>query len=125
MTALTIDQTALHLTPSGRFRPHPRCEGVSFRTQPGFEAGYLVSVFSYTATWRYRERHPDGDELAVVLEGAVEVLLDVGSGEHATAARKGEACVIPADAWHRLAVDVPSTVLFITPAPARTEHEEL
>ena len=122
---LVVADAAIHLEPGGAIRAHTLGEAFSFRTQPGFDAGHVVSVFRYSETWSFRERHPDGDELAVVLEGCVEVLVDRGAGERAVAASAGEACVIPAGAWHRLGVADPSVVLFVTPAPARTEHQEL
>jgi quercetin dioxygenase-like cupin family protein len=124
-TPFVAADTAIHLEPGGAIRTHELGETFSFRDQPGFDEGHVVSVFRYAQTWPYRERHPGGDELAVVLEGRVEVLVDRGEGEHAVRARAGEGCVIPAGAWHRLAVDESSVVLFVTPAPARTEHQDL
>ena len=89
--------------------------------------GRLLSVFTYSATWDYQERHPDGDELVVVLAGATELLLDVsdGGGEQSVPLVDGDAAVIPTGAWHRAAVRHRCTLLFITPEPARTEHRTL
>jgi mannose-6-phosphate isomerase-like protein (cupin superfamily) len=119
-----MEHAVLHLTPGGRVEVHPLTEGFSFRGD-AFREGQLLSVFRYRHTWTYRERHPDGDEIAVTLEGEVEVLLDRGDGEIATRVEAGSVCVIPAGVWHRLRVGSPTTVLFVTPAPARTEHEDL
>ena len=87
--------------------------------------GRLLSIFSYDSTWDYQERHPDGEELALVLDGEVDFLLDVGDGEQPVHLDRGEACVVPTGAWHRAAVAAPCTILFITPVPARTEHRPL
>lgn len=92
------------------------------RDAPELAEGRLISIFSYDSTWDFQERHPDGDELALVLDGAVDLLLDSGDGEGAVPLATGEAGIVPAGAWHRLAVSQPSTILFITPVPARTEH---
>ncbi len=91
-------------------------------------SGQILSVFAYTTTWDYQERHPSGDELVVVLEGRFDVLLELGDGLAETAiplSGRGSCRVIPAGTWHRLAVNEPGTVLFVTPVPARTEHRKL
>jgi len=85
-------------------------------------AGRLVSVFSYETTWDYQERHPTGDELVYVLEGEVDLLLDRGDGERAQRLVRGGAGIVPAGSWHRIAPQTPTTLLFITPVPALTEH---
>src|SRR4051812_24449392 len=95
------------------------------RTRPGFRAGHILSVFEYAHTWTYRERHRDGDELAVLLTGNVDLLVDHGNGETAQRVHPGCGSIIRAGAWHRLRVHEPSTVLFITPVPAQTEHCEV
>jgi hypothetical protein len=92
------------------------------RDAPELAEGRLMSIFSYDSTWDYEERHPDGDELALVLEGAVDLLLGSGAGAKAVPLAAGEAGIVPAGSWHHLAVHQPSTILFITPVPARTEH---
>ena len=85
-------------------------------------SGRLLSQFSYAETWDFQERHPTGDELAYVLSGDVDLLLDDGQGERAERLVAGRAGVIPAGSWHRIAIREPATLLFITPVPARTEH---
>jgi mannose-6-phosphate isomerase-like protein (cupin superfamily) len=104
------------------------------RNEPGFwvdreraelATGHVITVFSYDEAWDYQEMHPTGDELAVVLEGRTELLLDDDRGEVAIQMSTGKACIVPTGVWHRLAADTPSTVLFVTPAPLRTEHRLL
>jgi mannose-6-phosphate isomerase-like protein (cupin superfamily) len=58
----------------------------------------------------------------VVLDGEVDLLIDRGEGERAVRVGRGRASVIPAGAWHRVAVREPARLLFVTPVPARTEH---
>ena len=45
-------------------------------TAPELAEGRVLSVFDYTETWSYWERHPVGDELVYLLTGAVDLLLD-------------------------------------------------
>ena len=44
-------------------------------------AGRLVGVFRYDADWNSWEMHPDGDEIVVLLSGAVDLVLDEAGGE--------------------------------------------
>ncbi len=88
-------------------------------------SGQLLSVFEYRHTWDYRERHPVGDELALVLNGDVDLLLDAGEGERAVRVAEGHGAIIPAGVWHRVAIREPAVLLFVTPVPACTEHERL
>jgi mannose-6-phosphate isomerase-like protein (cupin superfamily) len=92
------------------------------RDRAEMATGRLLSVFAYDHTWDYQERHPGGDELVYVSSGVVDVLADAGEGERAMRLSLGEACIVPAGSWHRIAVHEPATLLFITPEPAATEH---
>jgi len=95
------------------------------RDRPELNTGQILSVFAYAKTWDYQERHPDGDEFAMVLDGDVEFLVDGGGGESPVRLGRGSACVVPTGAWHRIALYEPSTILFITPVPERTQHRPL
>lgn len=120
-----LDRTALHLLSTGTVESHPVTADFSFHDLC-FGQGQVLSVFHYDATWGYRERHPDGDEIALVLDGEVEVLLSHDEeAETATRIPAGSGAVIPAGVWHRLRVEVASTILFITPQPAKTDHQHL
>jgi hypothetical protein len=122
-TSFPLRTTALHLDGVGPFELHDATDEFwSDRTRPEFRTGHIMSAFDYTRTWNYRERHPDGDELAILIGGHVDLLTDHGTGETTTPLRAGAGSIIPAGTWHRLRVHEPSTVLFITPVPARTEH---
>jgi hypothetical protein len=87
-------------------------------------SGYLLSAFSYDAPWAYQERHPDGDEVAIVVEGEIDLLLQQPGEPAETAVRVGcgETTIVPTGAWHRVAPCAPATIVFLTPVPARTEH---
>jgi mannose-6-phosphate isomerase-like protein (cupin superfamily) len=60
-----------------------------------------------------QEVHPDGDELVVVLAGAIHVMVDDGSSETAIALDVGQAAVVPRGMWHRLVMREPGRLLFI------------
>jgi quercetin dioxygenase-like cupin family protein len=83
-------------------------------------AGHLVTVFTYAEPWGYRERHPTGDELVVLLAGRAEFGVD----EARVSLQPGDACIVPTGAWHGLVACEAATMFFITPEPARTEHRD-
>jgi mannose-6-phosphate isomerase-like protein (cupin superfamily) len=118
-------ETVLHLTGPGPVSQW-RNENALWqrKDRPELTSGQILSVFTYSKTWNYQECHPDGEELAIVLEGSIDILLDDGDGERPVRMESGSGYVIPARLWHRLAPRVSSTVLFITPVPARTEHRD-
>jgi len=84
--------------------------------------GRILSVFDYTTTWPYWERHPAGDELVCLLSGRVELLLDDGEQRQAVTLGVGEAAIVSAGTWHRALVHAPSRLLFVTPTPQRTQQ---
>ena len=124
--AFRFNESVVHLEGTGPITAasnEPEFWGVRDRAE--LTTGQILSVFRYAKTWDYQERHPDGDELALVLDGDVDVLVDVGDRDTPFRLPRGSACVVPAGAWHRVVVHEPSTVLFVTPVPARTEHRSL
>jgi quercetin dioxygenase-like cupin family protein len=95
------------------------------RDRPELTAGHILSVFAYEETWSYQERHPAGDEIAILLGGDAGFLVDAGEGERAVHLDVGCAFIVPEGAWHRAAIHAPSTILFVTPVPALTETRRL
>lgn len=86
--------------------------------------GRIMSVFAYESTWTWWERHPLGTELVLVLSGAAVFHLTDGSGERSAELAAGECLLVPEGVWHRAEITTPTTILFVTPAPARTEHRD-
>jgi mannose-6-phosphate isomerase-like protein (cupin superfamily) len=118
-----VEETVLHLTGPGPVSQWRNERSLWERKDsPPLTSGQILSVFTYSKTWDYQECHPDGEELAIVWEGSVDFLLDDGDGEWAVRMESGSGYVVPAGTWHRLAPRGLSTLLFITPVPARTEH---
>ena len=123
--AFRVEDSVLHLIGPGPITQWSK--NACFWQDKGrleLNTGQILSVFSYSDTWDYQERHPDGEELAVVLEGSINFLLDDGSGERGVRVEAGYGCLVPTGVWHRIAPLVPSTLLFITPVPARTHHRQ-
>lgn len=73
--------------------------------------------FSGESPW---ERHPDGDELLHVIEGAVDVTVLTDDGPTEIALDAGSVFVCPKGLWHRQRPRPSVTLLFGTP----TEHGE-
>jgi mannose-6-phosphate isomerase-like protein (cupin superfamily) len=74
----------------------------------------LIGVFCYDADWTSWEVHPDGDEIVVLLSGAVDLVLEQASGEHIVELRDRSAAVVPRGVWHTANVFGPSETLHIT-----------
>src|SRR5262245_33824579 len=66
-----------------------------------------------------KEAVHDGDELLLLLSGALDVILDLPEGERTIPLTAGGACLVPRGVWHRLAMHQPSDLVFVTP-PAGT-----
>jgi mannose-6-phosphate isomerase-like protein (cupin superfamily) len=86
--------------------------------------GRLVGVTHQTGDWPTWERHPAGDELIVLLSGAVDIVLQDQEGERVVELRRGAASIVPRGVWHRFIVCTPGYVLFITPGSG-TQHRPL
>jgi mannose-6-phosphate isomerase-like protein (cupin superfamily) len=117
------NETVLHLLGTGNISVCRTDETFgNDRSRPELTSGQLLSVFRYAATWDYQERHVDGDELALVIDGSIDFLIDNGDGETPVRVDAGHGCVVPCGAWHRVAPREQSTIMFVTPTPARTQH---
>ena len=123
----TLDRrTVLHLAPDQSMSVSAVDERVWARpdTIPELRDGRIMSVFAYESTWTWWERHPVGTELVLVLSGAAVFHLRDGANDRSPKLGAGECLLVPEGVWHRAEVTVPTTVLFVTPSPARTEHRD-
>jgi mannose-6-phosphate isomerase-like protein (cupin superfamily) len=77
-------------------------------------AGRMVGVFRYDASWDSWEVHPDGDEIVMLLSGAVDLVLDEPGGERIVSLRDRAAAIVPAGVWHTATVLAPAEALHIT-----------
>ena len=73
-----------------------------------------LGVMSYTGQTPW-ERHPDGDELLLVLDGELEVTALTDDGPVKRTLRAGEAFVCPQGLWHRQYAEKSVSMLYGTP----------
>lgn len=84
--------------------------------------GRLVSTYEFEENWTSWERHPAGEEVVVLIAGAMELVLALEGGEEVVAMSKpGQLLIVPRGTWHTANVAQRATVLFITPGEG-TEH---
>ena len=75
----------------------------------------------YVAHWAGRsewERHPEGDELVMVVGGATTLFTLHGDEERAHPLGVGQLLVVPRGTWHRFETPVEVQVLSVTPQPS-------
>ena len=73
-----------------------------------------LGVMSYTGQTPW-ERHPDGDELLLVLDGELELTALTDDGPVKRTLRAGEAFVCPQGLWHRQYAEKSVSMLYGTP----------
>jgi hypothetical protein len=94
-------------------------------TRSDLQGGRLVSAYRFTEDWRSWERHPNGDELVIQMNGAMDLELERAGGERYTVALRGRsAIVVPRGEWHTARVLEPSEAIFVTRGEG-TEHRPL
>ena len=116
---LHIDSTHLRLKPDGRADRL----AVTDQFWPDLIAGkygdfhneYLVTTSSFDAPWPTWEQHPNGDEIVILLSGAVDFILETPEGNTKLEVRKtGEYAFVPKGTWHTANPLQPTKMLFIT-----------
>ena len=123
----TIDlaRTYLSLDGHGKVAVHP-VDASFWQTINSNRAllGSLVGIYASGADWPHWEMHPAGEEILVLLEGALTLVLDSDGKETQVPLLPGEAVVVPRGTWHRALVAVPSKLLGITYGEG-TQHRPL
>jgi mannose-6-phosphate isomerase-like protein (cupin superfamily) len=84
---------------------------------PFRDGAIYVGHYSGSSEW---ERHPDGDELVMVLSGTTTVVLLKNGAQERVALQEQELVVVPQGVWHRFDGSEQLQVLTIT--PHRTDH---
>ncbi len=84
---------------------------------PFRDGSIFAGTFSGQSKW---ERHPKGDELVHVLDGAATLTIVTADGPQALELRAGMLVVVPQGHWHRFVAPERLTVLTATPQP--TDH---
>jgi quercetin dioxygenase-like cupin family protein len=84
---------------------------------PYRDGAIFTSKFSGTGGW---ERHPAGDEIVYVLDGATMLRSIVDDGPQEQELRAGMMVVVPQGVWHRFESPNGVTLMSVTPLP--TDH---
>jgi len=119
--------TFVHLGPEGSAVALPVDDSFWERLAAGgfdhLGPGRLVSSYAFSADWTNWEMHPAGEEVVVLLSGAMEFMLEAANGGHSTVAlsEPGQFVLVPRGAWHTANIAGAATALFITPGEG-TEH---
>ena len=89
-----------------------------------FHNEYLVAANAFDKDWPNWEMHPAGDEIVVLLAGAVTFVFETDAGEqHVSLAEQGGYAIVPKGTWHTAKTSTPSRMLFITPGEG-TQHRK-
>ncbi len=96
----------------------------AIEARPDLREGRLVALFQMTADWDHWEMHPNGDEVLVLVSGAMGFMFDERGTERLVELGRGQACIVPRGTWHRAIVQEPSALLAIT-AGRGTEHRRV
>jgi mannose-6-phosphate isomerase-like protein (cupin superfamily) len=77
----------------------------------------FAAKFAGESAW---ERHPNGDEIVQIVEGATIVHLMTADGPQSVALKAGMVIIVPQNTWHRF--EAPDGVSLVTATPQPTEH---
>lgn len=92
---------------------------------PELDTGRLVTAFSFDSPWDSWERHPEGEEVVILLSGNIRFILERdGADDVIELSTPGAFLLVPRGVWHRADTSEPSSALFITPGRG-TEHRPL
>ena len=90
----------------------------AFVTLSPFRDGNIFSAkFAGNAAW---ERHPNGDELVQIVDGATTLHIMTTEGPQSFALKAGMVAIVPQNTWHRF--EAPDGVSLVTATPQPTEH---
>jgi hypothetical protein len=99
--------------PRGRRRPSARAPSHDWRRYR--DSAINVGKFSGEGAW---ERHPNGDEIVQIVDGATILHIMTEDGRQAHALKAG--MVVPQAAWHRFEAADGESLMTTTPQP--TQH---
>jgi mannose-6-phosphate isomerase-like protein (cupin superfamily) len=93
-------------------------EGSTARLAPYRDGGIFTSKFAGKGAW---ERHPDGDELVQIVEGAATLdMVSQDGPPQSFEVSAGMVAIVPKGAWHRF--QSPGGVTMMTATPQPSEH---
>lgn len=83
------------------------------------DGGIFVAHFSGSSGW---ERHPKGDEVVQILEGATRFEVIVDAAMQSLELSAGMLVVVPQGCWHRFTSETGVKVMTTTPKPTDHTH---
>ena len=92
-------------------------KGAFARLAPYRDGAIFAAKFAGTSAW---ERHPQGDEIVQIVDGAVTFHIMTDDGPQSHALRAGMVVIVPQGAWHRF--EAPDGVSLMTATPQPTQH---
>ena len=92
-------------------------KGAFARVAPYRDGAIFTAKFAGTSAW---ERHPQGDEIVQIIDGATTLHLMTAEGRRSLALRAGMMAVVPQNMWHQF--EAPEGVCVMTATPQPTEH---
>ncbi|HTW70125.1 MAG TPA: cupin domain-containing protein [Acetobacteraceae bacterium] len=87
------------------------------RLAPYRDGALFSAKFAGTSAW---ERHPQGDEIVQIVDGATTLHLITEAGRQSLSLTAGMIAIVPQNAWHQFEAPDGVSVMTITPQP--TEH---
>ena len=87
------------------------------RLAPYRDGAVFAAKFTGTGAW---ERHPQGDEIVQIIDGATTLHVITAEGRQSLALKAGMLAIVPQGAWHQF--DAPDGVCVLTATPQPTEH---
>jgi quercetin dioxygenase-like cupin family protein len=97
--------------------PEAAREGAFGRVAPYRDGAIFTAKFAGTSAW---ERHPQGDEIVQVVDGATTLHLMTDEGRQSVTLGAGMMVVVPQNTWHQF--EAPNGVCVMTATPQPTEH---
>jgi mannose-6-phosphate isomerase-like protein (cupin superfamily) len=92
-------------------------EGAFGRVAPYRDGAIFTAKFAGKSAW---ERHPNGDEIVHVIDGATTLHLITPEGRQSLTLSAGMMVVVPQNAWHQF--ESPGGVCVMTATPQPSEH---
>jgi mannose-6-phosphate isomerase-like protein (cupin superfamily) len=92
-------------------------EGAFARLAPYRDGAIFTAKFAGDGAW---ERHPNGDEIVQIVDGATTLHLMTEEGPQKVELSAGMVAIVPQGMWHRFAA--PNGVSLMTATPQPTQH---
>lgn len=65
------------------------------------QRGRLVTRFQQSRDWDHWEMHPAGEEVLILLSGALDLILDEEGAHRTVSMRASDTFIVPRGTWHR------------------------